>query len=31
MGLPFAAGQLALAAILWWQNERIVLDAEVQS
>ncbi len=22
MGLPFAAGQLALAAILWWNNER---------
>ena len=22
MGLPFAAGQTALAAILWWQNER---------
>ncbi|MFN3242346.1 MAG: hypothetical protein ACE37K_12625 [Planctomycetota bacterium] len=22
MGVPFAAGQLALAAILWWHNER---------
>lgn len=22
MGLPFAAGQLALAAILWWHHER---------
>ena len=22
MGLPFASGQLALAAILWWHNER---------
>lgn len=22
MGLPFAAGQLALAAILWWNHER---------
>jgi hypothetical protein len=27
MGLPFAAGQLSLAAILWWHHER----AEVQS
>ncbi|HEB51686.1 MAG TPA: hypothetical protein ENI87_00365 [bacterium] len=24
MGLPFAAGQLALAAILWWHHERVV-------
>jgi len=30
MGLPFAAGQLALASILWWQNERAVLGAEVR-
>ncbi|MBL9078467.1 MAG: hypothetical protein JNL08_13240 [Planctomycetes bacterium] len=31
MGLPFAVGQLALAAILWWQNERAPLGAEVRS
>jgi len=30
MGLPFAAGQLALAAILWWHNERSESFAEVQ-
>lgn len=23
MGMPFAAGQLALAAILWWHHERV--------
>lgn len=27
MGLPFAAGQLALAAILWWHNERAEVRA----
>jgi hypothetical protein len=26
MGLPFAAGQLALAAILWWHHERTEFD-----
>ncbi len=30
MGLPFAVGQLALAAILWWQNERAVIGAEAR-
>lgn len=30
MGLPFAVGQLALAAMLWWQNERAPLEAEVR-
>lgn len=30
MGLPFATGQLALAAILWWHHERCELPAEVQ-
>lgn len=30
MGLPFAVGQLALAAILWWQNERVAHGAEVR-
>ncbi|MBX3462804.1 MAG: hypothetical protein KF830_06510 [Planctomycetes bacterium] len=28
MGLPFAAGQLGLAAILWWENERAARRAE---
>jgi hypothetical protein len=28
MGLPFAVGQLALATILWWQNERTALGVE---
>ncbi len=28
MGLPFAAGQLALAAILWWHHERTETPAE---
>ena len=31
MGLPFAAGQLALAAILWWHHERTETAAEVQA
>jgi hypothetical protein len=31
MGLPFAAGQLALAAILWWQNERPTDRTEVRA
>lgn len=31
MGLPFAVGQFALAAILWWQNERVALAPEVPS
>jgi len=31
MGLPFAVGQSALAAILWWQNERAVCGVEVRS
>ncbi len=30
MGLPFAAGQLALAAILWWNNERVESRAEAR-
>lgn len=30
MGLPFAVGQFALAAILWWHNERSEAVAEVQ-
>jgi hypothetical protein len=30
MGLPFATGQLALAAILWWHHERTELPGEVQ-
>lgn len=29
MGLPFASGQLALAAILWWHHERNEPDAFV--
>jgi hypothetical protein len=30
MGLPFATGQLALAAILWWHHERVeAVDPEV--
>lgn len=28
MGLPFATGQLTLAAILWWHHERVELPAE---
>lgn len=28
MGLPFASGQLALAAILWWHHERTEFTAE---
>ena len=28
MGLPFAAGQLALAAILWWHHERFEFGEE---
>ena len=31
MGLPFAAGQLALASILWWQLERTEVGAEARS
>ena len=31
MGLPFAAGQLALAAILWWHNERSESFEEARS
>jgi hypothetical protein len=31
MGLPFATGQLALAAILWWHHERNELAPEVRS
>lgn len=30
MGLPFVVGQSALAAILWWQNERVARGAEVR-
>lgn len=30
MGLPFATGQLALAAILWWNNERSETRSEVR-
>jgi hypothetical protein len=30
MGLPFATGQLALAAILWWHHERTEYGAEVR-
>jgi hypothetical protein len=28
MGLPFATGQLTLAAILWWHHERVEFDAK---
>ncbi len=28
MGIPFAAGQLALAAILWWHHERVETSTE---
>jgi hypothetical protein len=31
MGLPFAAGQLGLAAILWWHHERNEATAEVRA
>jgi hypothetical protein len=31
MGLPFAAGQLALASILWWNLERTEAGAEARS
>lgn len=31
MGLPFASGQLALAAILWWHHERVETTAEVRA
>lgn len=30
MGLPFATGQLVLAAILWWHHERTDLPAEMR-
>lgn len=31
MGLPFAVGQLTLAAVLWWHHERAERGDEVQS
>jgi hypothetical protein len=31
MGLPFAVGQLALAAILWWHHERNEASPEVRA
>ena len=31
MGVPFAAGQLAMAVILWWHNERLEVTPNKES